>query len=85
MKRNIIYHSMPVYDRHYKKMVCTFTLLWESNYHPGHPNGEYFKGMRGQVFYSDPRDYGFNLPNSVYELERKYNEPKRIIERKVNN
>lgn len=41
---------------------CFFTLYWMADYHPGHPDGEYRKAMRGQNFFADPRQYGFDLP-----------------------
>jgi len=41
---------------------CKFTLFWMANYHPGDPAGEHRLAERAQVFFADPREYGFPLP-----------------------
>lgn len=33
-----------------------YTLFWMTNYHPGHPDGEYGWRERGQVFFCVPKD-----------------------------
>lgn len=43
---------------------CTFSLIWMADYHPGHPEGEYRRAERGQVFFADPRKHGFPGPKT---------------------
>lgn len=54
----ILYHSMPdTLNR------CMFTLFWQVDYIPGLYGPGPF--IRGQVFFSDPREYGFPLPQET--------------------
>lgn len=35
---------------------CHFAIMWVSDYHPGHPDGEYVTRERGQHYFGVPRD-----------------------------
>lgn len=48
----IKYHSGPDKWKRYQ-----FTILWWADYHPGHPQGEYRRAQRGQVFFANPQTY----------------------------
>jgi hypothetical protein len=41
---------------------CLFDLFWMADYHPGHPDGEHAHRERGQGFFGDPSDRGFDRP-----------------------
>lgn len=34
----------------------SYALYWMSNYHPGHPDGEYRRAERGQHYFGVPPD-----------------------------
>lgn len=36
----------------------SYTLYWQTDYHPGHPAGEHGERERGQCFFADPRQHG---------------------------
>ena len=58
-----------------EKGRCTFTLFWWVDYIHGHPDGEYGRRERAQVFFSDPTEYGHPRPEDtdceIFYLPRK--------------
>jgi hypothetical protein len=52
-ERRIDIHEGPYQDGTYM-----YTLYWMAEYHPGHPEGEYRRAERGQVFRGNPDQHG---------------------------
>ena len=44
---------------------CSFSLHWMTDYHPGHPDGEYRWAETAQMFFANPRDHRFPLPEDL--------------------
>lgn len=58
MKDKIEYHG-----KSDEQNRCSFTLFWEEEKMA--KDGTYYMGRRGQVFFADPREYGFPRPEEA--------------------